>query len=96
MKRPGLASTVATVLVTAVTVGLPASAPAAKRDRTDEVCAPQALLYESPDGLRIGVVAGGKSVFVIKRSASGKWVRVKTTIGARGWVKAKLLCDEGR
>jgi len=94
VNRPGVAAAVTTALVAAVAVAPPASA-APKRAKADEVCAPSAPLYESPGGLQIGVVAGGRTVFVLKRTASGSWVRVRTTIGARGWVKARLLCDEG-
>lgn len=96
MNRPGAAAAaVTTALVVAVAAAPPASAAAAGRAKTDAVCAPSAPLYESPGGLQIGVVAGGRTVFVLKRTASGKWVRVRTTIGARGWVRARQLCDEG-
>ncbi|MDA0137939.1 SH3 domain-containing protein [Solirubrobacter deserti] len=71
------------------------TAPAASAGSTDRVCAPRANLYESPGGLQIGVIAEGRTVIILRRAASGRWVRVRTNIGARGWVKSRLLCDEG-
>jgi hypothetical protein len=71
----------------------PADALAAKA-RGDRICAPRATLYEAPSGIPIGVVTGGSSVLVLKRTANKRWTRVRTAITARGWVRTSTLCGE--
>ncbi len=87
------AATLACALaVTALAGSDPASAAA--RPYGDRVCAPRANLYESPGGLQIGVIAGGRPVVVLGRTHNGRWARVRTTIRARGWVRSGTLCGE--
>lgn len=79
------------VLVAAATATgvLPAPAHAAGRG---EVCVAQATLYDTPGGLVVGVLVRGDHVRILRRSRGRTWVRVRSEIDIRGWMRARVLC----
>jgi hypothetical protein len=58
-----------------------------------DVCASRAVLYDTPGGLVVGVLARGTDVVVLRRSANRRWVRVRTARAITGWTPRKALCD---
>jgi hypothetical protein len=56
------------------------------------VCARQAYYFRSPGKLFVGTVFRDQRVAVQRRSASGRWVRIATDVGGRGWLSADALC----
>ena len=86
MRRPLL-----TVLVAAVAATGIFGAPAHARGR-EQVCAAQATLYDTPGGLVVGVLVRGDEVRVLRRTRSRTWVRVRSEIDLRGWMRARSLC----
>jgi hypothetical protein len=56
------------------------------------VCATRATLYETPSGIPVGEVTRADRVIVLRWAKGHAWVRVRTTFGPRGWMRAKHLC----
>jgi hypothetical protein len=66
--------------------------PPAAGERAGRICVESAYVYESPGRLFSGTVYRGQPVNVGRRSASGRWVRITSDIGANGWLSAAALC----
>jgi hypothetical protein len=83
---------VAALLVGAATA--PATADAALAQR--EVCVARATLVASPSrGIPVATLLRGEQVLVLGRGEDRAWVRVKTTFGPRGWLRAGQICRPG-
>ena len=79
------------VLVAAVAAAGTGAAPADAAGR-EIVCYAQAKLYDTPNGLVVGVVVRGDRVLILRRSRGRVWVRVRSEIDVRGWLRARALC----
>ncbi len=79
------------VLAAAVAAAGTTGAPAEAAGR-GEVCFAQATLYDTPGGLVVGVLVRGDRVRVLRRSRGRSWVRVRSEIDLRGWMRARALC----
>jgi hypothetical protein len=77
------------VAALAAATALPAPAHASGRG---EVCVASATLYDTPGGLVVGVLVRGDGVRVLRRSRGRTWVRVRSDIDLRGWMRARALC----
>lgn len=81
---------VAAVVATTFSGAAPASAAPPARA---EVCAARAPVYDTPGGLAVGFLPRGTRVAVVRRSGSGRWVRVRSRHPIVGWTPARTLCD---
>ncbi|HET6508028.1 MAG TPA: hypothetical protein VFG42_14655 [Baekduia sp.] len=56
------------------------------------VCVSRATLYETPNGIPVGEVTRDDRVIPLRWASGRVWVRVRTTFGPRGWMRARHLC----
>ena len=78
-------------MAAAAAVGGAAPASAAPLPRA-EICTTRATLYDTPGGMAVGVLARGTRVTIVRRSASRRWVRVRSSHPITGWTPARVLC----
>ena len=78
------------VMVAALAVATALPDPAQARGR-GEVCVAHATLYDTPGGLVVGVLVRGDRVRILRRSSGRTWVRVRSAIDLRGWMRARAL-----
>jgi hypothetical protein len=64
--------------------------------RVHRVCADRAYLYETPSQFVVGTVFRGQPVVIKKRDRSGRWLRVVTDAGVRGWLRSKAVSTGSR
>jgi RNA polymerase sigma factor (sigma-70 family) len=68
------------------------AAPAiAAAKRVHRVCADRAYLFETPGKFVVGTVFRGQPVTIKVKDKSGKWTRVTTDAGVKGWVRTKVI-----
>lgn len=82
-----------TALLVALALALPAiiAAPA-HAATTRAICAPTAVLYDSPDGFAIAHLRRSERVELRRRSANRRWALVVTRRGTVGWLAFRRLC----
>ncbi len=86
MRRASAAALAAGALLAVPAAPAAAGTPA-------RVCASEAALREAPGGIVVGYLRRPERVLVLRRSADGAWVRVRTTTRRRGWLRGAVLCD---
>jgi RNA polymerase sigma factor (sigma-70 family) len=73
-------------------VGSLLAAPAfAAAKRVHRICADRAYLYETPDQYVVGTVFRNQPVVVKRHDRTGRWTRVVTDAGVKGWVRSKVV-----
>ena len=75
-------------LLIAVGAGPPPDAQGA----TGRVCAVRTMLRVRPDGLVIGVLSRGSWVTILASARHRQWVKVRSPLPARGWIRSGALC----
>jgi hypothetical protein len=81
--------------LTAVVVAVALSAtlaPSAHAVTTRSLCAPTAVLLDSPEGFAIAHLRRPERLEVRRRSANRRWALVVTRNGTVGWLPVKRLC----
>lgn len=71
----------------------PAFAAAKKIHR---VCADRAYLFETPDKFVVGTVFRDQPITIKKYNKSGRWARVVTDAGVRGWLRRSVISKGSR
>jgi hypothetical protein len=65
---------------------------ARKGEQAGRVCVGSDYLYIKPGRLVVGTVFRDQPLAILRRSASGRWVRVISDIHSTGWLRASSLC----
>lgn len=82
----------ARLLVVTLVLLVMASAPAAQAGSTRRLCAPSAILRDSPKGFVIAHLYRPQRLGYIRRSADRRWALVRTRTGLAGWIRYRKLC----
>jgi len=80
-----------TVLTVLALLTAALAAPAAEA-ASARVCARQAVLRDAPRGFIVAYLRRGTVVRVVRRSADGRSVAVRTRQGRAGWLSTAALC----
>jgi hypothetical protein len=59
--------------------------------RVHRVCADRAYLFETPEQFVVGTVFRNQPVVIKTHDKSGKWLRVVTDAGVRGWLRRSVV-----
>jgi hypothetical protein len=95
--RAPAALTVGTLCKRPDATGSLLAAPAfAAAKRVHRVCANRAYLFETPRRFVVGTVFKDQPVVVKTHDKSGKWLRVVTDAGVRGWLRRSVVSKGAR
>jgi hypothetical protein len=83
--------TALTALVVALAL-IATLAPSADAATMRSLCAPTAVLLDSPEGFAIAHLRRPERLEVRRRSANGRWALVVTGRGTVGWLPVNRLC----